>query len=86
MIWKFFTFIAAGFVGSFILYPRTHVITPESSQLPETLGIVVGGLLVVGAYVAYEPKDDDGFWRLIAAFSSVAIGMGLNRVRMAVKL
>ena len=84
MIWKFATFIGAGYLGSRLLYHRTHSgATP--AQLPESVGLVAGGLLVMAAFAALctAPDRDAALLALAAAFAAVGIGVGVNRVRMA---
>jgi len=84
MIYKFICFIGAGYLGSRALYHRTHNgCTP--AQLPESVGLVAGGVLVLTAFAALFAEDngDRALLALAAAFAAVGIGVGVNRVRMA---
>jgi hypothetical protein len=84
MIYKFICFIGAGYLGSRVLYHRTHG-GCAPAQLPESVGLVAGGLLVVAAFAAFFAEDnrDRALLALAAALAAVGIGVGVNRVRMA---
>lgn len=80
MIYKFLCFIGAGYLSSRALYPQTH-----DGALPESLGLVAGGVLVLAAFAVFftDANRDRAFLALASAFAAVGIGVGVNRVRMA---
>lgn len=82
MIWKLFTFAVMGYLSSYLAYPKTHSMHEGSSTLPELFGITIGCIVVLLAFVAMSPKDDKATMRLVAAFSSVGLGVAANRIRM----
>ena len=84
MIYRFFTFIIVGALGSKSLYRATH---GEGALLPETAGMVAGGLLVMAAFYAMCPRRyrDEAIVVLAAAFAAVGIGVGVNRIWMTLQ-
>ena len=85
MTWKFISFIVSGYLGSQALYRQTHGRIESPSLLPESVGLVLGGLLVIAAFVVFNPDDEAAHVRLVAAFAAVGIGVGISRVQIAMR-
>lgn len=75
---QIFAGIIDGFLLSQLLYRFTH---GENKVVPEVLGMMAGGLLVILVYKMLGATDKD-IQQIFAAFSSVGIGVGISRVIM----
>ena len=84
MVWKFATFVIAGFFSSYFMYNKTHTTCSEQSQLPETVGIAFGLFVIFCAFVAFDPDDEKAQQRFMISSSAVGSGVLINRLRMAI--
>ena len=73
--------IAGGFVASQAVYPLTH---GRDARAPETLGLVVGGLVFLIELRLLGATRDE-MRNAIVALAAVGIGVGFSRVALLQK-